>query len=281
MVSMNSTGTFKSLAAAALVALTLPAVGMAQSIVSTGQSFVSAHLLPGSRQEDGSRLAGLRLTMTPGWKTYWRTPGQAGIPPKMDWTASRNVATVEVLWPRPYIFMSFGMRTVGYEDEVVLPLHVTPVDPDQPIHLSLTAELGVCEEICVLEAVTVAEDIAADLRPIGYRQIRRAMRAVPVPAATTDVHLVACSITGQGDRRQLNVQLSSPHFDDMPEVLVEGSNKVWVYMYETSMDGADVTISADLQLPGSISWVDRSALRFTVLGADYAADIQGCIPTAG
>ena len=91
-----------------------PGIGAAQSVVSTGQSFVSGRIIPGSRQDDGSRLAGLRLTLARGWKTYWRSPGEAGVPPSFDWSRSENVAGVEVLWPRPKFFDSFGLTTIGY-----------------------------------------------------------------------------------------------------------------------------------------------------------------------
>ena len=104
-----------SLALAAFVSA--PALSGAQQIVSTGQSFVTGRLIPGTKQEDGSRLAGLRLSMEPGWKTYWRSPGEAGIPPRFDWSASANVDSVEVLWPRPQVFTSFGLRTIGYSNQ--------------------------------------------------------------------------------------------------------------------------------------------------------------------
>ncbi|MEM7743368.1 MAG: protein-disulfide reductase DsbD domain-containing protein [Pseudomonadota bacterium] len=253
----------------------------AQSIVSTGQSFISARLLPGQTGEDGSRLAGLRLTMTPGWKTYWRAPGRAGIPPRFDWSGSDNVASVEVLWPRPLVFESFGMRTVGYEEEVLLPLRVTPERLGEDMRLTLSAELGVCRDICVLEEVAVEEAIPADLRSIGYREISRAMRRIPVQAAEVGVAMEGCRITGSQGSWTLEAEIASDRFAETPEILVEGSERLWVFESSTQASGNTVLVTAELQVPAGTSWIDRSVLRFTVLGADYAADIQGCSASAG
>ena len=61
-----------------------------------------------------------------GWKTYWRMPGDAGIPPQFDWSGSQNVKSVEVLWPAPQRFIDSGGETVGYKDRVVFPLRIVP-----------------------------------------------------------------------------------------------------------------------------------------------------------
>jgi len=113
-------------AAAAVFCLAAAATAMAQAIVSTGESFVSARMLPGERTGPGERLAGLRLSLKPGWKTYWRSPGEAGVPPDFDWSGSLNVKSVEVLWPRPRPFESFGLETLGYAERVVFPLRLEP-----------------------------------------------------------------------------------------------------------------------------------------------------------
>ena len=74
-----------------------------------GQAAVGT--LDGWRQPDGSRLAAVEIRLAPGWHTYWRVPGDAGIPPSFDWSGSSNLASVAYEWPRPEIFDSFGMRT--------------------------------------------------------------------------------------------------------------------------------------------------------------------------
>ena len=78
-------------------------------------------------------MAGVRIALDKGWKTYWRSPGDAGIPPSLNFADSQNVARVTVHWPTPEIFDQNGLRSVGYDDELILPLEITPADPSQPV----------------------------------------------------------------------------------------------------------------------------------------------------
>ncbi|MEM9736589.1 MAG: protein-disulfide reductase DsbD domain-containing protein [Pseudomonadota bacterium] len=157
---MDDAITFRRAARAALTCagvLSLSAgLASAQSLVSTGQSFVEASLIPGETAPDGSRTMGLALDLAPGWKTYWRSPGEAGIPPRFDWEGSANLARIEVLWPAPGIYQSFGMTTIGYESDVVLPIRLEPEDASAPVLVSLALDLGVCREICVFERVELS-----------------------------------------------------------------------------------------------------------------------------
>lgn len=253
----------------------------AQAVISTGQSFVQGRLLSGTRQEDGTRLAGLRLSMESGWKTYWRSPGEAGIPPQFDWSKSSNVAAVEILWPRPSIFQSFGMETIGYEDRVVLPLRITPKDPGAVMFLALTANLGVCREMCVLERFDVSQIVAPETRPAGARQIDRAMADVPGSAVDLGLQLAECQITGQGKKRRLSMDIHFSRNLDNPQIMLEGGAGVWLSRIEAEQnDPGLLTVSADLGLIDGVSWVNRSDIRTTVLADDFAADVQGCAAPA-
>ncbi|MFK7945624.1 MAG: protein-disulfide reductase DsbD domain-containing protein, partial [Paracoccaceae bacterium] len=211
--------------------------------------------------------------------TYWRDPGEAGVPPSFDWSGSQNVALVEVMWPRPEIFISFGMRTVGYSGDLVLPLRVTPKNAELPISLAVHARMGVCKEICVIEEVELSKDIAPDLRPIGYKQIRRAVASVPMPVADAAMRLVSCRIVGTGRDREMHAELE---FDTDPghtDIVVEGHENLWVRKTHITKQGGSVHLEAQLRLPMDVSWIDRSSLRMTVLAETFAADIQGCVPT--
>ena len=268
--------TLGKLALAATVTAVMQGTALAQAVVSTGQSFVDARLLPGIAQEDGSRMVGLRLSLADGWKTYWRSPGEAGIPPHLDWSGSRNLASAQIHWPRPLVFQSFGMRTIGYADQVVLPVHVVASDPTRPVHLALEADFGVCKEICVIERGTLNTEIGPGDRNVGGAQIERALRRVPVPAAETGLNTVSCRIMGQGAERRLEAEL---YFDDPvahAEVLVEGTERLWLHSPETRIEDGAVMVAAVAELPDGVAWVDRSAVRMTVLTDAFAADIQGC-----
>src|SRR5204863_4376156 len=106
-----------------------------------------ARLISGETQNDIWR-AGLDLTLDPGWKTYWRMPGDAGIPPQFDWSGSSNVKSVTVLWPAPTRFTDDGGETGGYKGRVVFPLDMIAEDTGTPVTFKRAPRLGVCYIIC-------------------------------------------------------------------------------------------------------------------------------------
>ncbi|MEM7060025.1 MAG: protein-disulfide reductase DsbD domain-containing protein [Pseudomonadota bacterium] len=268
-----------SLGFSALAALASPVA--AQSLVSTGESFVNARFLPGIPEESGARISGLRLSLKDGWKTYWRSPGEAGIPPRFDWSESENVKSAEVLWPRPKVYMSFGMETIGYSDQVVLPIRMTPVDPNLPMHVSGTVDMGVCREICVLERFTVSETIMPDTPSIGTRQITHAVAQVP-PAAT-EVGLISaeCAIVGAGETRDLNVGLVFKETLETPVVLFEGTEHAWINKAKTYSELGQIRATAKVHMASESGWFDRGTLRMTVLADGFSAEIHGCTAPAG
>src|SRR5438067_8472918 len=81
--------------------------------------------------------AGIELRLKPGWHTYWRYPGDAGVPPRFDFAGSQNVHSVEVLWPAPQPIREQGLVAIGYVRDVVWPLAVVAQDPDKPVLLRL------------------------------------------------------------------------------------------------------------------------------------------------
>ena len=96
-----------------------------------------------------SYLAGVEIALGDGWKTYWRMPGDAGVPPNFDWSGSSNVASLSVLYPAPMRMPEPAAETVGYKHAVLFPVEVVAKDPSKPVALSLAMEFGVCREICI------------------------------------------------------------------------------------------------------------------------------------
>ncbi len=97
----------------------------------------------------GTFHAGIEITLKRDALTYWRQPGDAGVPPVFSFEGSSNLATAEVLYPAPTRIKEDEGEAFGYREKVVFPLHVTPRDKAQPVVLKLTAEYAVCERICI------------------------------------------------------------------------------------------------------------------------------------
>src|SRR3974390_586917 len=84
----------------------------------------AARLLAGSRS-GAVLLGGIAFQLKPGWHTYWRTPGDSGVPPRFDFSKSDNVEAVTVLWPAPKKFDDgAGGVSLGYPAQVGLPLRI-------------------------------------------------------------------------------------------------------------------------------------------------------------
>ncbi|CAO3422429.1 protein-disulfide reductase DsbD family protein [Azospirillum endophyticum] len=99
---------------------------------------------------------GLELRLEPGWKTYWRTPGDAGFAPRLDWSRSGNLGEATLSYPAPHRFSVLGFETAGYDMAVLFPIQGVPTTPGKPVDLALTAELLVCSEICVPQTLDLA-----------------------------------------------------------------------------------------------------------------------------
>lgn len=238
---------------------------------------LTARILPGWRGADGHHVAGLELTLAEGWKTYWRSPGEAGVPPQFAWTGSRNLAGVRVVWPRPEVFELNGLRSIGYSDRVVLPLIVRPGAPGQPVALNATVQLGICEDVCVPMEV----NIAATLPPQGGRRdpaIAAAMAARPYSASEARVSDVACDIAPGRNGLNLSVSVTMPPAGGKEVIVVESADpSVWASDAATARQGGRVTGMTELMhASGGAFALDRSTLRITVLGRDHAVEIEGC-----
>jgi DsbC/DsbD-like thiol-disulfide interchange protein len=108
-----------------------------------------ARLIAAGGLKDGAYLAGAEIALDGKALTYWRTPGDAGVPPEFDFSKSENVAAVEVVYPAPERHDEGGAEAFGWRQKVIFPLKVRPRDPARPVNLALTVNYGACEKICI------------------------------------------------------------------------------------------------------------------------------------
>src|SRR5215207_7052364 len=116
-----------------------------------GDERSAARLIAGSRPTGAAPFmrAGVEIRLKVGWHTYWRYPGDAGVPPQFDFDGSQNVKQIHVLWPAPQRLSEGGGTSIGYARDVIFPLHVTPQDSSKPVVLRLKLDYAVCENLCV------------------------------------------------------------------------------------------------------------------------------------
>jgi len=260
----------KMLAAAfaALAALLAPA-SRAEDLP---ESLAEARLIGGWTTAAGTRMAALQLTLAPGWKTYWRAPGEAGIPPDFDWSGSDNLRAVAFHWPRPEVISVGGLRTLGYHGELVLPIELTPVEADAPVSARATIRLGVCDEVCVPLTVSLSGELPPGLPE--HPAVRAALADQPERVSAP----VRCAVEPirDGLRLTASAEVPSPGPDEFAVIELADGN-VWVSPAESRRDGAMLTSVADMVPADARPFaLDRSQVRITLFGGGRAVELDGC-----
>lgn len=230
----------------------------------------------GWAMENGNQMAGLQMQIAPGWHTYWRAPGDAGIPPAFDWSGSENVRSVRIHWPRPRAFQIGGETTIGYQGNLILPLEVTPKDASRPIHLRGAVDVGVCDEICVPAAFKVDADLP---RPgADDTAIHTALRQRPFTASEAGVAGIVCTVTPTPDGLRLTARMTLPDTGGREIVAVElGQPGLYASAADPVRKGGRLTATADItSYSGGPVTLTRSAVVLTVLGDRRAVEIRGC-----
>src|SRR5580698_2483384 len=145
----------------------------------------AVRLLAGSRS--GSvLLGGIAVQLDPGWKTYWRTPGDSGVPPRFDFSKSDNIEAVTVLWPAPTKFDDgAGGHSLGYHNQILLPLRIVAKNSDKPVTLRADINYAVCEKICIPVEAN-AELAFASVASTEDSALFAALDSVPKPANVGD-----------------------------------------------------------------------------------------------
>src|SRR5215813_3095037 len=159
----------RTVLAACVISAVWAAVGHAADESPWSDDVRSAtRIVAGSGKNGDAQLrAGVEIKMQPGWKTYWRYPGDSGVPPHFDFSGSENLKAATVLYPAPHLFTDETGQTLGYKDSVIFPLVVSPLEPGKPVQLRLKIDYAVCEKLCVpaeghAELTLSASDSALD-----------------------------------------------------------------------------------------------------------------------
>jgi DsbC/DsbD-like thiol-disulfide interchange protein len=235
----------------------------------------AARLLAGSRS-GAVLLGGIALQLKPGWHTYWRTPGDSGVPPRFDFAKSDNVEAVTVLWPAPKKFDDgAGGTSLGYLDQVVLPLRIVAKNADKPVTLRADVNYAVCEKLCIpvqanleltFNSVASTEDSA----------LFSALDTVPKPANVGDPNPLTIRDVKREGRSEVVVDVVSP--DNRPlNLFVEGPTPDWGLPVPKLLDhgppGVKRFAFALEGVPPGVN-PEGAALKLTLVGADRAYEFN-------
>jgi DsbC/DsbD-like thiol-disulfide interchange protein len=174
--------------------------------------------------------AGVEIQLEPGWKTYWRYPGDSGVPPTFSFDGSENVKSVTVQWPAPErLADGAGGYSIGYAGDVIWPLEVTPADAGQPLRLHLAVNYAVCGTLCVpakaafVLALTGAGADAAILEKAAQRVPKRVALG---PLGGHALAVLSVQRGAGGDRKKVAVEIAAPAGAPV-QLFAEGPSPEW------------------------------------------------------
>src|SRR5215472_7769479 len=235
----------------------------------------AVRLLAGSRS-GAVLLGGIAFQLQPGWKTYWRTPGDSGVPPRFDFTKSENIEAVTVLWPAPAKFDDgAGGVSLGYHDQIVLPLRIVPKSADKPVTLRAEINYAVCEKLCIpvqanaelsFNSVASTEDSA----------LFAALDTVPKPANIGDPNPLTIRDVKREGKSKVLVDVVTPD-DRAVNLFVEGPSPDWGLPVPKLVEHSPPGVKRfSFQLEGVPPGVnpDGAALKLTLVGGDRSYEFN-------
>ncbi len=185
----------------------------------------AVRLLAGSRS-GAVLLGGIAFQLQPGWKTYWRTPGDSGVPPRFDFSKSDNIEAVTVLWPAPTKFDDgAGGHSLGYHDQIVLPLRIVAKNADKPVTLRAGISYAVCEKLCI----PVEADAELAFTSVASTQdsaLFAALDTVPKPANVGDPNPLTIRDVKREGKSTVLIDVVSPDAKAV-NLFVEGPTADW------------------------------------------------------
>ena len=235
----------------------------------------AVRLLAGSRS-GAVLLGGIAFQIQQGWKTYWRSPGDSGVPPRFDFSKSDNVEAVTIMWPAPLKFDDgAGGHSIGYHDQIVLPLRIVPKTADKPVTLRAEITYAVCDKLCI------PVEASAEL---GFNSVAStedgalfaALDTVPKPATIGDPNPLTIRDVKRDGAKYVVVDVVAPDKGNV-NLFVEGPTPDWSLPIPAPVEHSPpgvkrFSFELDGLPPGAKP--DGAALKFTLVGPEKSYEFN-------
>ena len=235
----------------------------------------AVRLLAGSRS-GAVLLGGIAFQIQQGWKTYWRTPGDSGVPPRFDFSKSDNVEAVTIMWPAPLKFDDgAGGHSIGYHDQIVLPLRIVPKTADKPVTLRAEINYAVCEKICI----PVEASVELGFNSVASTEdanLRAALDTVPKPANIGDPNPLTIRDVRRDGARNVMVDVVAPDNSNI-NLYVEGPTPDWSLPIPAPVERSPPGVKRfSFELDGlpPDAKPDGAALKFTLVGPEKSYEFN-------
>ncbi len=262
-------------AAAALVLSAAPQARAQDSSPWQKDGHSAVRLLAGSRS-GAVLLGGIAFQLQPVWHTYWRTPGDSGVPPRIDFSKSENIEAVTILWPAPTKFDDgAGGISLGYLKQVVLPLRIVAKNADKPVTLRADINYAVCEKLCI--PVEASAELAfTSVASTEDSALSAALDTVPKPATIGDPNPLTIRDVKRDGKNSVLVDVAAPASAEV-NLFVEGPTPDWALpvpkLLEHGPPGVKrFAFDLDGLPPGANP--DGAALKLTLVGGERAYEFN-------
>ena len=266
---------------AAGILMVAPAANAGESPWATTDKAKVRLLSAGPAAASGASIlrGGVEIEIARGWHTYWRYPGDAGVPPRFDWSGSGNLAAVEVRYPAPMrIPESGGSKVIGYLDHVVFPLRIRIADPARPVRLRLRLDFAVCEKICIPAEARLALDVPAggggSLPALDAAEAR-----VPKPAKLGDGEgLGVLSLRlERGKQPRALIEVAVPPGKSF-DLFAEGPTEDWALPVPDKIEAAGgrarFAVPIDGAPPGEKPGAIPATIKLTLVAGSEAIEVE-------
>lgn len=232
-------------------------------------------VLTGQVDENNNAAGFIEVKLADEWKTYWRSPGEGGVSPELNWQASSNINQVDWHWPYPQRFDVLGIETLGYKHDVVFPLSIKIANRHQSATFKANLSLSSCSTVCVitdypLELNFIPSELKAD--PDAMRRYAQAMSLVPQGSSM----LTETQAKWDAASNKLQVSLTSQQGWQQPDLFIDGkAEKIADSSFShprLSMDGNQLTAWFDVS-----NWLGEpdlsgESIQITIVDKQFIAE---------
>ncbi len=227
---------------------------------------------------------GLEFHMQPGWKIYWRSPGDAGIPPRPDWGGSDNLTSAKIQWPAPERFSVLGLETLGYKKQVVFPIDAVLTEAGKPVTVKAVIPYLTCDDICIPYTANLSLSLPAGAaQPSEFAHlISRYAAKVPGDGARHGLMLADMAALSPGDTAKgemlISVRAKSETPFSAPDIYLEGPevlaySKPHVSFSDNGHEARlDVTVYGVTDLDGGPQRLAKETLTATLVDGGRSAE---------
>ena len=242
-------------------------------------SIVTLNYIHGQTNKNENIEGAIQFTLSPGWKTYWRSPGPLGIRPIIDWSESENIQNIEFFWPTPKIFNQYGVQVIGYENVLIIPIQITKFISEEPAFLNLNLEFGVCSNICLLKTTQIKTLLKSQVPIENIDLISKALKTVPTNITDPVFSLSSCVIEKRNDDLVVTYTLQLSEFPkSQPTMIIEykfSKNNLENQIIE--IKGKNLIVTASLKnIYKDEGAIQRNRLNAILILEDKGFKISSC-----